>query len=44
MEKIATYEELGQFWSLEDVDKACAVLDIKAAITDALSPEPPKGN
>jgi hypothetical protein len=43
VERVTTYEELARFWSLDDVAKACDVLDIKSVIQDKLTPPTPKG-
>jgi len=39
--KVATLTELNTTWSLEDIEKANAVLEIKDAIEEALMPSPP---
>lgn len=44
IEGIATWKDLqSKYWSLEDVEKANAVLDVREAIQDALKPVLPKG-
>jgi len=43
IEGLSTWKDLHEYWSLEDVEKANAVLDVKEAIQDALRPKLPEG-
>jgi len=39
--QVATWKDLNEYWSFDDLERANAVLDIDDAIQEALMPEPP---
>jgi hypothetical protein len=39
--QIASWTEINTSWSVEDIEKANAVLEIKDAIEEVLAPTPP---
>lgn len=41
--QVATLQELETWWSLDDIYRANAVLDLQGAIEQALMPKLPKG-